>query len=375
MKWYYLAETREVAGPVTEEALREMLDSGSLSETSQICREGTEGWIELKDALELFPQWQGSKPQSRPSESPAGDGVTRGSRRKKTSTAIFSVAGALLVLGAAVVFWATTWSEGSASLDSRTELTAHLSKEGVPDDPKQTFSWYRKAAEQGDAEAQNVLAMMYSAGQGVEQNRDEARKWWGISAEGGNPYAQYREGERLKWASGGEGDIAVRAYVWFDLAASGNDRKVARAAKKRRGELDKTLSSVEIEEAKKMSGDWKPKPLDKLLAASDRQESNRKVENQPSPTRSLNTDLDAAIRAIAAVYPELSREEHIRKLEEISGLRMNTPANARQARAMVNKMRGAAKISGKSEREFSDWSEQKRKELEKDINGVRSGPE
>lgn len=47
MNWYYLTDENEVAGPVAEVALRAMLESGVLSPASQVCREGTEEWIEL----------------------------------------------------------------------------------------------------------------------------------------------------------------------------------------------------------------------------------------------------------------------------------------------------------------------------------------
>lgn len=52
---------------------------------------------------------------------------------------------------------------------------------------------------------------------------------------------------------------------------------------------------------------------------------------------------------------------------------MDSPANARQARQMVNQLRGAAKISGQTEREFFDQSERKRRGLGRDVEKILSG--
>ena len=42
---------------------------------------------------------------------------------------------------------------------------------------QKAVEWYRKAAEQGDASAQNNLGWMYQKGRGVEQNLSKAREW------------------------------------------------------------------------------------------------------------------------------------------------------------------------------------------------------
>ena len=55
--------------------------------------------------------------------------------------------------------------------------------QGVPQDYTEAIKWYRKAAEQGDAAAQNHVGLMYAQGQGVSQNFPEAAKWWRQPAE------------------------------------------------------------------------------------------------------------------------------------------------------------------------------------------------
>ena len=57
---------------------------------------------------------------------------------------------------------------------------------GVPQDYKTAVKWYRLAAEQGLAFAQNNLGVMYATGQGVIQDNVYAHMWWNIAASSGH---------------------------------------------------------------------------------------------------------------------------------------------------------------------------------------------
>ena len=50
--------------------------------------------------------------------------------------------------------------------------------EGVPEDFTQAAAWWRKAADQGHADAQFGLGGMYATGQGVTQDFTQAAAWW-----------------------------------------------------------------------------------------------------------------------------------------------------------------------------------------------------
>ena len=52
---------------------------------------------------------------------------------------------------------------------------------GVFEDYKQAVHWYRKAAEQGDAEAQYSLGLMYAIGRGVPQDYKHAYMWFTLA--------------------------------------------------------------------------------------------------------------------------------------------------------------------------------------------------
>ena len=62
--------------------------------------------------------------------------------------------------------------------------------QGVRQDDAQAAQWYRKAAEQGYAQAQSNLGVMYANGQGVRQDYVQAVQWFGKAAEQGIAEAQ-----------------------------------------------------------------------------------------------------------------------------------------------------------------------------------------
>ena len=88
---------------------------------------------------------------------------------------------------------------------------------GVPQDNEAAVSWYRKAAEQGLAEAQYNLGVMYANGDGVAQ------------------------------------DYAA-AHMWFNLAAANRNRNAVKA----RDIVAAQLTPAQIAEAQKLAREWKP---------------------------------------------------------------------------------------------------------------------
>lgn len=51
--------------------------------------------------------------------------------------------------------------------------------------------WYRKAAEQGDADAEYAMGLCYEEGTGVEQDFAQAAMWYEKAAQQGHADAQY----------------------------------------------------------------------------------------------------------------------------------------------------------------------------------------
>ncbi len=61
---------------------------------------------------------------------------------------------------------------------------------GVPRDATEALKWYTLAAEQGHAESQFNLGIMYGKGEGVRANWAESMKWFMLAAEQGHAIAR-----------------------------------------------------------------------------------------------------------------------------------------------------------------------------------------
>ncbi len=89
---------------------------------------------------------------------------------------------------------------------------------GVIKNIGEAVKWYKKAAEQGNASAQNNLGYMYDIGRGVEKNVDKALKLYKKAAEQGNEIAQNNLGYMYDTGRGVEKDNK-KAVRWYHLAA------------------------------------------------------------------------------------------------------------------------------------------------------------
>jgi S1-C subfamily serine protease len=87
----------------------------------------------------------------------------------------------------------------------------------VAQDYVKAVRWFRKAAEQGHAQAQSDLGTSYAEGHGVPQDFRESFTWWRKAAAQGNLGAQFNLASRLATGQGAPQDY-VEAYKWVSLA-------------------------------------------------------------------------------------------------------------------------------------------------------------
>ena len=110
---------------------------------------------------------------------------------------------ALLALGLNQAVWADDASDFRQTLQLAEQGVAEAQYnlgvmyaygQGVRQDYAEAVRWYRKAAEQGYAEAQYHLGGMYHNGQGVHQDLHLSKEWFGQACNGGVQEAcnQYR---------------------------------------------------------------------------------------------------------------------------------------------------------------------------------------
>ena len=124
--------------------------------------------------------------------------------------------------------------------------------QGVAQDYAAAVKWTRLAADQGFASAQFNLGVMYAQGQGVPQDYTAAVKWFRLAADQGVAEAQYNLG--LMYAQGqGVPQDYVQAHKWLNLAAAAGDQ----SAVKSRDLVAGKMTPAQIAEGQKLAREWK----------------------------------------------------------------------------------------------------------------------
>jgi len=121
----------------------------------------------------------------------------------------------------------------------------------VPQDYAEAVRWYRKSANQGDAEGQSKLGDMYLFGDGVPQDHAEALKWFRKAANQGDGTAQWRLGG-MYYSGRGVPQNYVRAYMWYNLAGP-NFKRPDNVATMSREDVAAKMTRAQIAEGQRMS--------------------------------------------------------------------------------------------------------------------------
>ncbi|HVH71682.1 MAG TPA: tetratricopeptide repeat protein [Candidatus Dormibacteraeota bacterium] len=87
----------------------------------------------------------------------------------------------------------------------------------IEENPAEAARWYRRAAQQGYAPAQNNLGILYDDGIGVPANNEQARKWYRLAAEQGDGSAAANLAYNYASPHNAKLDLAS-AYFWALLA-------------------------------------------------------------------------------------------------------------------------------------------------------------
>jgi TPR repeat protein len=145
----------------------------------------------------------------------------------------------------ALRLWTPLAEQGDA--DAQNNLGLMYDKgQGVAQDYKTAVKWYTLAAEQGNAKVQTILGVMYAQGQGVSQDYKTAVKWYTLAAEQGVAQAQYLLGMMYHLGQGVVQDY-VKANMWYNIASIDGDAD----AIKNRDDVAKLMTPAQIAEAQK----------------------------------------------------------------------------------------------------------------------------
>ena len=120
-------------------------------------------------------------------------------------------------------------------------------------DFKQAMKELLPAARSGNADAEELIGIMYAMGLGVERDDVRAFEWYLRSSMKGHPGAQSGVGWYYEIGRGMPAPDLVRAYTWYVLSAIGGDPDAAISQE----EVIKKMTSEQIEKAHKLINDYK----------------------------------------------------------------------------------------------------------------------
>ena len=109
------------------------------------------------------------------------------------------------------------------------------------------------AARSGNADAEELIGVMYAMGLGVERDDFRAFEWYLRSAMKGHPGAQSGVGWYYEIGRGMPAPDLIRAYMWYVLSAIGGDPDAAISQE----EVVKKMSFEQIEKAHTLIDDYK----------------------------------------------------------------------------------------------------------------------
>ena len=161
----------------------------------------------------------------------------------------------------ALRLWRSLAEQGDA--DAQYNLgVMYNNGDGVPRDYAEAMKWHRKAADQGNGNAQFNLGFMYDRGRGMPQSYIEAVKWYSLAANRGVAIAQFKLGVMYHHGQGVPQDY-VHAHMWFSLAAlqfPASETENRDEAVKARDFVASKMTAAEIADAQKLAREWKLQP-------------------------------------------------------------------------------------------------------------------
>ena len=112
----------------------------------------------------------------------------------------------------------------------------------------------RLYARSGNADAEELIGVLYALGLGVAEDDRRAFEWYMRSAMKGHPGAQSGVGWYYETGQGLTEPDLVRAYMWYTLSAIGGDPDAAISQE----EVVRRMTREEIDAALELVADYRP---------------------------------------------------------------------------------------------------------------------
>jgi len=161
------------------------------------------------------------------------------------------------------------WKAAAESGDATAQAGMGDAYLSWPRDPVKAAAWYRKAAGQGNAEAQYSLGTLLEQGGTLPQDPTQAAAWLRRAAEQGHYRAMFALGQLYADGFGVDRDY-VLAYVMLDLVVQHAGSPQSRYYAADRDALAQRMTPEQLVEARALGGDWQPGTSLPVKSASGR---------------------------------------------------------------------------------------------------------
>ena len=165
--------------------------------------------------------------------------------------------------------WQFVWAAGNVSAiikranngDAEAQYELGIMYFTGTNDTQQSYvkaaEWLQKAANKNHVHAQFYLGILYNRGDGLPKNFSKAAEWIGKASESGLAEAQYSLGLLYRDGQGVPQDN-INAYKWINLALASDKLKEEHkgAILQARNELEAVLSQKDLAAAQEMSTTW-----------------------------------------------------------------------------------------------------------------------
>lgn len=123
-------------------------------------------------------------------------------------------------LVAAILSWSIGTSANADQIGPNLEVARDLMEAGNFEEARQMFEILARS---GNADAEELIGVIYALGLGVERDDERAFEWYLRASLKGHPGAQSGLGWYYELGRGLPGPDLVRAYLWYALSAIGGD--------------------------------------------------------------------------------------------------------------------------------------------------------
>lgn len=140
---------------------------------------------------------------------------------------------------------AVMWQSASADVEKGRQLMEQSRFQ-------EAMTEFLPAAQAGNADAEELIGVMYAMGLGVERDDRRAFEWYLRASMKAHPGAQSGVGWYYEVGRGVAKDL-VRAYMWYVLSAIGGDPDAAISQE----EVIKKMTKAQVREAQILIADYK----------------------------------------------------------------------------------------------------------------------